>query len=187
MMNKKSIGFLKFEWKKIILPIILIILFSYEVYVFYSIGNVMNEYSCDIADYINDAVKYREQNNTEMLKKIFLESRSLAEKLQRDIIKASGSETVLHIVMKINPFFPVACEIFSQNYCKNYISKKSFYCANLQSRSVSAPMLFNPKIQKYNPISIWLITLHFILLFVIGYLVSAVILWIFRNIKIKNK
>ena len=187
MKEKRGIGFLDFEWKKIILPIIILILFIYQVYIFYSIGNVFNRDICNLTNYAKDAIKYRQQNNTEMLKKIFLEYKPLEDKFKIDIEKIAWSETVFYTITKIDHFFPVPCEIPSQNYCKNYINKESFDCLdNLKSNSELTSSMFNYQESKYNPISIWLLILHFILLFVIMYLISAIILWIFRNVKIKK-
>lgn len=180
---KKSGSFFEFEWKKIILSLILILLFGYQTYVYISIGNVMNEYTCENSKYIQDIIQYRNQNNSEMIKKVSEDFKPTADKFQEDLKKPLGSENLFYITSTIYPIFPVPCEIITENFCRYYMNKESFNCMNDMKSGLKSSFssLFELEEVTYKPVSIWLLAIHFFILFVIGYLISCIILWIFKN------
>jgi hypothetical protein len=183
MINKKEgARFLKFEWKKFILPLILIILFAYQTYVFYSIGSLMDKSICQITNIQETARNYIKQNNTEMLDELTIERGLKMKELQEDINNAMGIKAIFYITTAIDPFFPVSCEITFKNYCRHYVSQETYNCAYNFATDLSS-LLERPE---YKPVSSWLLILHFILFFILGYFISAVILWVFRNVKIKK-
>jgi len=183
---KKSKGFLEFEWKKFILPIFLILFFSYHIYFFYSISNQIDNYYCISAPYIKDLVLYRQQNNSDMLYKTSNELKPMSDKMSAEIIKLSKYMAFEKIIFILDPFFPSPCEFSNEESCRYYGDRKSLECIGDVRDQLPTPTMPLFATPEFKHVSIWILTIHFILLFTIGYLISAVILWIFRNIKIKK-
>ncbi|MEA3329986.1 MAG: hypothetical protein U9Q06_04555 [Nanoarchaeota archaeon] len=184
--EKKRNSFIGLEWKKLVLPIILVIFFSYQIFVFYSVSNVMENYSCDANEFLQKVETFRQQNNTEELNKTILEWKPKAEKFKEDLEKSIGSETIFSISSTINPFFPFPCELSPKNYCRYYISKKSFDCMFDVDFNSGLGSLFAVSKPEYKKVSIFLLIFHLAIIFTIGYLISAIILLIFRNVKTKR-
>jgi hypothetical protein len=184
--EKKRKSFIEFEWKKIVLPIILIILFTYQIFVFYSVSNVVEDYLCDANEVLQNIETFREQNNIEQLNKTILEWQPKAEKFEKDLEKSLGSETIFMVSQTINPFFPFPCELSPKNHCRYYISKKSFDCMYDVDSSSGFDPLFEVSKPEYKKVSVFLLIFHLAIIFIIGYLISAIIIFIFRNIGIKR-
>lgn len=181
---EKKETFLGFEWKKIILPIILMILFGYQLFLFYSIADLNNNFICNAREFIEKGQTYKEQNNTELLNKLDKEWQQITREFSSGMNNLMGSEITFISTSIIDPFFPIPCSLKNTEYCKYYITEKTFDCANFKL-SPFAHKLFKTKIPKYEPVSIYLLVFHFILLGVVGYLLSAIFLWILRNRKTK--
>jgi len=184
VIEKKIKSFIGFEWKKMILPFFLIIFFSYQIFIFYSISTIMENHLCDSMESLRNVKNLQEQNNTQELDQAVFEWTSGSEEFKKDMKKFIENKNIFRISQSINPFFPIPCELGAGNYCRYYIDKKSFDCIYNSNFKLSS--LFEISKPEYRKISIFLLIFHMLAIFIIGYLISAIMFFIFRNIKIKR-
>ena len=185
--EEKRGAFIAFEWKKIVLPIVLILFFSYQIYVFYSASNVIEKHLCTAHELSRKIEAFREQNNTEQLNQTISEWQLEAEEFKYSLKKLTGSRWIIRVSQIINPFFPFPCELSPRKYCRYYISRESFDCMyNINANSVLGSLSEVSK-PEYKKISPFLLVFHLIIIFIVGYLISAIVLFIFRKDKIKRR
>ena len=185
--SEKRGSFLGFEWKKTILPIIIIILLGYQTYVYYSLSKINQDIACDLYTFQKNMDIYKKQNNTELLTQTLNEWSPKSDKFQKELNKNKGNEIILIISQKIDPFFPAPCEIVSSKYCRYYMNKESYDCMKNMMNLILENSIFDTKTPEYKQVSFLIIALHFVLLSVLSYLISSIILLLFRNVKIRKK
>jgi hypothetical protein len=194
-LERSEQGFLNPEWKKFILPVFLIILFGYQTHIYFSLGNFGDEAYCYSVQQVKLIEKYSEENNTGLLTETANELQSQIFYLDRKYNLDASESGVFYIsssISKIYPFFPVSCEvpINPNKFCRYYFTRESYDCT-LEMYNITAGNIifsvFDLNIPEYKKVSNLVIILHFILIFIWGYLISAVILFAFRGIKRKIK
>lgn len=194
--EKGDKGFLEIEWKKFILPIFLIILFGYQVYAYFSIAHFTDDTSCYLVKQKELMDNYYQQNNTKLFEKTISETESTLAELNEEFNTKIVEEVpflLISSVSKIYPFFPISCEVeFNPNKnCRYYSSKESYDCmlefVNSAITDSQILSIFNTSLPEYKKVSTSVIVLHFILIFIWGYLISAIILFAFRSIRKKIK
>ncbi len=196
MEKRDARGFFEVEWKKFILPILLIILFGYLVYVYFSVANITDQTSCYILEQGNLIRKYYEQGNEKMLQKTMDETVLTLSQISSKFnvgIAYGSSFWLISSISRIYPFFPVSCEVaFSPGeQCRYYISKESYDCMlepiNSSGDGISGILsIFSVNVPEYRKVSTFMLVLHFILIFIWGYLISAILLFLFRSLKKKT-
>lgn len=195
MKKRGAKGFFEVEWKKFIFPILLIILFGYLVYVYFSIANITDKTSCYMVGQQSLMDKYYNQNNEELLEKTIYETEltlsQINSKFDVEIVDGVPFQLIISPISKIYPFFPTSCEVEPNlnKQCRYYSSKESYDCMlEFISSSVEDPQIlsiFYVSIPEYKKVSTFMLILHFILIFIWGYLISAILLFLFRFLKRK--
>lgn len=197
MKKEKVINdFLKIEFKKFILPVFLIILFIYQTHVYFSIGNFGDETYCYMIEQRELMESYSQNNNYALLGKAINETEIKINQLGEDFnvnVVEKPAFNFISSISKIYPIFPVSCEIEVNpvKHCRYYFSKESYDCTlelyTIMSGGDSDLMksMFKSNFPDYKKISMLLILIHFILIFIWGYLLSAILLFAFRKIKRK--
>ena len=179
--------FLKPEWKKFILPIILIILFFVVINAFYTSGSVMDKYGCEAVSLIQEQQANIKQNNTLAINQTVSRMRFLSQNIQNDMRQIQNIEPIFNFVKTIDPFIPVPCEAMQGNVCEFYINKDTYNCfINLKSeKTTGINILAEPEINEYRVVSLPYLGLNVLLVFIEGYLISLIILFVYQKIKKK--
>lgn len=206
MINTATIKeFLKFEKKKLILPVILILPFFVLVNSFYTLSSVQDEYLCE-STYLNEElIIYYNQNNTlaynQTVEKLDNIRENMAEFEKSNIYLRDKKiiERLFFPMNKINPLFPVPCEwgispVYGRQTCVYYLNEKSYNCLkeflsflnqNEDPYTSTYTSILSTSLPDYKQISAFILTLNILVLFVEGYLISCLILFIHRTIKNK--
>jgi len=173
------------EWKKFILPVLLIILFVVVINSFYSLGSVMDKYGCEMVSLVREQITNVKQNNTFAINQTANKMKSLSENIQKDMKKFQNIEPVFNFLKMLDPIIPVPCEFMDGNFCRFYINESTYNCLT-SLKTNEGTGLTQPKIVEYKRASIITFGLNGLLLFTEGYLISSLILFIYRKI-IKNR
>jgi len=201
----KASEFFRFEKKKLILPIILVallILFSASAY---SAFDTVTKLFCQILDYQarwNEALK---KNDTELIEMTKIEIERQMKEINPErypsIITYSMFLPLEHLSY-IDPFFPVSCfEVPSGLFCQDFLRPEFYECAreyeksaeNAESFSNDLTLDFIINIKRENsiitaPFSFfyWVLVLNILIMFVIGYILSCVLISAYRKIKVRG-
>jgi hypothetical protein len=198
-MTKKQLlhEFLRFEWKKMIIPIILIAIMLFFMNYFYAFGSIADRYICDTFDLMEQSMEYRQQNNTESLLAVeqeliqnTLDMRNETEKI-RGGVSQSQMYYLFQVFYYIDPFFPLSCEFiimdmnsFRWSFCQAYISEKTYECSNeFIERDRGATTFFGQSnLMKYQGFNIGVFILNIAYLTVIGYIISCFVVFPLRKL-----
>lgn len=179
-------SFLRPEWKKFILPIVFIILFIVMISSFYYTASVLDKYGCEVASLYERLDTYREQNDTSGITQTVDALESLSQNYKNDMKITEGVGPVLSIVLAIDPIVPVPCEFMVSGLtltpCQFYASEETYNCMK-GSIGGTISVFAEPEIKEYKGVSVATLGLNVLLLFVEGYLISAVVLFIYRKIR----
>ncbi len=184
--------FLKPDWKKFILPVILLIIYIFLVNYYSQIGNVLDEFVCDQMTLATKSHEVAASNDTEAKEEFMKEAGELSDKIKESTERLDIDNILpTHNFMKsINPFMPVPCEFDSTKFCMHYSSQESYDCVKsyIDSRPESEPVLVALSVQKkYKKLSLITHILNVIFLFTEGYLVSVLIILGYKKGKEKIK
>jgi len=166
--------FLKPEWKRLLVPFVLLILFLFTLNVFFSIGSVADRYWCQMKDVMTE--KILSQNNTEDIENLNIELENLLFKIQNETkeFKSPVIISIIGFVGFIDPFLPVSYEInrdFPNKFVyRYYISEQTYNCLTNELTGL-------PKTEEYTPVSSVDIGINIAFLLVVGYLFFCLILW----------
>ncbi len=179
------------EWKKFVLPIIFIILFLFTISTFYSVASVMDKYVCDIASLFQQQEDSFKQKDMVAFNQTVEEMNTLREEMMNELKNIDKLEEPsflsLRVIISIDPFFPMSCSYVTTDFCKFYISKESYDCSrDIASKSFALPPI-ELKLKEYQRVSLAILGLHGLILFLEGYLISAVVLFSWRKLRKKMR
>lgn len=187
-MGLEKRGFFHLEWKKLILPLILVLLLGYQVFVLFSAARVMDNSICTLVSYSNRMETLRQNGNQDLLNKTALELLPKIQGYHQELERIYAGQSILSISKTIDPLFPFPCGSNLNNYCGDYINESTFNCINSQSPDFLVISLFGkPEKISYSPVSIFSIIINFLGVFMVGYLISAILLFIFRKFQRKKE
>ena len=183
---------LKPEWRKFVLPIILVVMLLYVSFSSASIVTVFDKYTCEISDLSKQYIAADKQNNTEVKDSINQSSEGIRKKISEDVnkINALAVREFAFFLSTINPLTPLPCELTLSPLCTPYMNKKSYDCLadlanftkqNIENRTIAE----NIKIREYSEPTAPIIY-NSIIVFVEGYIISAVALGLYRKSKKKR-
>lgn len=189
------------EWKKFILPLVLIILFSFVINTFYSISSITNKYGCEIVSLVQEQNDNIKQNNTLAFNETVKKSISLIQRMQNDAdyLELNKNEKknkvffepVYSFLNVIDPALPVPCELQNTRFCEYYVNKQTYDCTirmigQNETGGLNQAVIFEKiPMKDYTKSSIINLGSNVLLLFVEGYLVSSLILFAYRKIRKK--
>lgn len=175
--------FLKPEWKKLILPIAFIILLAVTIDSFYYLGSVTDKYGCNLVFLFEDYQNAFEENNSLVMNQTYTIMTYMFENMTSEINRIQNVMFISSFVMAIDPITPVPCEFISGNGCEFYTNEETYNCfKNLTAEPGFLP--FNEA--GYKKASLVTLGLNFLLLFIEGYLISSVILFAYRKMKVSS-
>ncbi len=188
-MNLKE--FLKFEWKKLIIPFILIGIFTIFIIWFISVSKPAEKYPCEMRELWVDAWYYQHRNDTLNYEKTARKLEDMKIKMDEEMDSSAflfgiddfGIQTSIR---KIDPIFPLPCSFLENKMgrpyygCRYYMSEQSVMCMYNISGQVHkiedlAKLPSEPP--KYRKLSFFNISLNVLILFIEGYLFSCLIIW----------
>ena len=158
-----------------------------------SIVAVFDKYTCQITDLSKQYIIADKENKTDAIKKINETSETITKGMIEELnkIQAIGIRESAFILSTIDPLTPLPCELSQSPFCSTYINKKSYGCladlanfskGNIQNRTIAE----NIKIREYSEPTVPIIY-NSIILFAEGYLISAVLLGLYRKSKAKKR
>lgn len=185
-----DLEFLKPDWKKFILPIVLIIIYFFLIGYFSRIGDVMDAYTCErisIREKIIDAVQ-----NNESAEAYMEESRIQMEKwrLASENLDVDNIIGLYNLMKFIDPFIPSPCEFTASNYCVHYSSQETFDCITNFVKVTDEPsgLIAIPiNIEEYRRGSFFTHIPNFLILIMEGYLISALVILFYKKIKNRTR
>jgi hypothetical protein len=184
--------FLKFDWRKLILPAVFIALFVLTLNVFFSYGHLMDNFVCRFSTLVNKLSSDLSRNDTTSANQTIDSLRSLTGEISPTLNNLNSGINLFAplIVEKLNPLSPTPCEFArnfnSEYFCANYVSIQTFAC----EKNLSQPFLLS--IVQYNPVeyrqvSYLVIGLNLLFLFIEGYLISCLIISGYDFLKFRKK
>ncbi len=201
--------FLRFEKKKMILPIIFLAMLLYTIFMFQSMGYYSDKSSFHMIEYLEERNEILERYNAlkdnnasiEDLKKTenILEQKrdtyinitdGLYEQYDKALILSDDQRNkIFHYSRTINPFLPVSCMYISNKnqYCRHYISKDTydilygFLEDSKKENKTASVLLSEPDIESFKPITNTTIILNALFVIIEGYLISCIILFGLRK------
>ena len=164
--------FLRFEWKKTILPFILILLFFYALSVIYPVVKQMDDYVCEVISLNTEITKAISANDTLSAKVAAEKIKVLMEKngVEKRMDQIDKNEWLMNMLV-YDPLFPLPCEFSSAKFCRYYVSKETYDCfSNIEMPENS---LFALRMTEYVSFSVWDVLINTLFLFTAGYLISS--------------
>ena len=179
-------GFFDFEWKKTILPAILIILFIISLISFYNLGQDLNKTSCKLPELLIQLQENKRNNDSVAFNQTYKELDELSKNYTEDIQSFQKNLPIIYIFQYTDPFTPLPCEYNIKSiFCRYYINQESYNCEKEIYPKPLYADLTEAVIKDYKRISIWVILLNVLYILIFGYLLSCPIFYLFS--KIKNK
>jgi len=179
--------FIRPEWKKFVIPAVMILFFLNTIFSFYQSEGVLDKYGCRITSSIQTLNLARAQNNTEL----FNSTRIIARELQYNLTSEGNTSLIRfedslwpaeRLFILINPLTPFPCEFVFTSHCRHYTTEETYNCfSSLNLTGLYSA--FSTEIKPYTPLDFWIILVSAIILLVEGYVFSAIILWAFRELK----
>jgi len=177
--------FLKLDWKKFILPIILIIIFLVVINALRASGSIEDKYDCQVVTLIQKNVANINSNDTVAISQVNSEMKLLSQDKQKEIKPLQYSNSISAFVKIIDPIIPLPCEeLGKSNICKFYINKDTYDC--IKNIDFSGNVFSQPKMSVYKPLSLWIVILNVLILFIEGYFVSSIIFFFYWRRKDKQ-
>jgi ABC-type multidrug transport system fused ATPase/permease subunit len=202
---------LKPERKKFVLPAIFIIVFLFMASApAYSWGPALDKYACEYLSLWQEATTNAEKNDTYALNKTLEKMSALSGNWQKENEKQGLTMTLplqyfsAAFLKTINPVTPVPCEYsaggsmiynpsMANDFCVFYISRDSYDCTE-GLRKLLSPVKIPVNItgqteqterkEEYRQASAVTLGANILILFAEGYLLSSVILFIYRKKRI---
>jgi len=189
--------FLKLDWKKFVIPSILIIVFMIFISWFFAVSKPLEKHGCEMIELYNRLANYRERNDTLGMNKTITELESLRNQIREEIDSSTflfkdidDVRVIYDFIIKIDPAFPTPCSISTTKNCRYFISKSTYDCMIESYRKGEATEslfgLIEPQeLPPYNKLSTLDLSLNIVILFSEGYLFSCLISWIYNKVKKK--
>jgi hypothetical protein len=203
--------FFKPEWKKLLLPVLMVIVFLFTIWRIYNYTAIMDDNICDLyrfldvtlaiykGDFVeidNETVILNKTNQTITQQQMdeweeqYERSASLAEDLGDDY---RNTRILSAVFMFTDPFFPKPCEYgptfrpayFPETSCYWYISEEAYDCyAQFFSVYAEGSSVYAELtgMDGYNPVTTLTISGNVIFIFLEWYVFSSVVLGAFRKI-----
>ncbi len=190
-------AFLRPEWKKMILPLIFILIFMFLIYSSYTIASIGDDYICEYCEFTDIIYDIHniDQNDTLTINQTVTKIENLSNNFKQDIEKKEIISTYGLIfigpMMIINPIYPGPCELgdslLNTDFCVYYTSEESYNCLDdlsekIEKFSENSPIIMMISFPEYKQLSIFNIVANLIFLFIEGYLISSIILLIYRKL-----
>ena len=127
----------------------LIILFIYSKNI---IHNDLETLACETINFNEEVNEARAQNDTQKIDSLIEEFQNRRYSLIDDkkLSLTFGSNIVIY---KINPLYPIPCEVVETKFCSHYMSLEGYNCIKELSKSSSLSGLFDSGYKEYSPIS----------------------------------
>lgn len=181
-------SFFFFSKRKLIIPVIFLILFLSILFSTIYLNNQVDKYSCQI--YELNSIALNKQNIQEKINNavadlavIKEETDELIQKNKPIFLFAIFSNRILDKIY----IYPTDCSFTPENkLCNFYISKTSYNCIkSIISIKTDISALINNKIPEYRPINYPLLSLNLVIFLILGYLISCVIEFAYSKFKKK--
>ena len=182
MMNKTTIkDFLKPEWKKFIIPAVLIGLFFYLLSFFYYWGSIEDGLICELLPVALKNYEAGKINDTKALEETQKRIEALFEekvwsKQWPDYYYSTGLP-LTYLMVKINPFTPLPCSLQEHNtivlQCVSYSNSETRDCMNTWIDRIYDKEDIDKEYRELNPPSIIQLLANILYLFSLGYLLSC--------------
>jgi len=191
--------FLKPEWRKFVLPAIFIIFLVISLSSFYALDAIFDDFLCDQIEIAEEFRNYAEENegqagSLEFNKtiEVFTERMKLNNEKPAERMKAIVGMNYILIpawsIIAIDPFLPLPTYLYDapkritiipeRVIHELYISRKTYDCVK------SLDGVFREMNEhEYMQVSIFTLIFNFLFLFIEGYLLSAVVLFVYRKIR----
>ncbi len=193
-MNWKE--FLRLEWKKIIIPVIFIVLFLNIINTLHSFGLIEDKYACDISRGIRDIKEFRKRNDTSPVNTTINRLENLSESMTDEIVAIVNELLYLPAIYSfafirvIDPFFPTSCEFYAgignYEFCQYYMSEETYDCiinALPGPNTFIGVDLWRDEFKSYTELGVPVLLFNIIFLFIEGYIISCLIVFIYRKIR----
>ena len=182
-------NFLKPERKKLILPIIFVLI---SVYVFSASSSavaVFDKYTCRMADESKQYILAEKENNTQKMAFLNESAQNIVKEINSEINKRSavGLRETAFFISTIDPVFPFPCELSQSPICAIYLNRQSYNCmadlANFTKSSIGNKTIADSiQIREFSEPTISFV-LNAVFLFFEGYLLSCLIILFLRKKK----
>ncbi|MFA5993106.1 MAG: hypothetical protein WC796_05360 [Candidatus Pacearchaeota archaeon] len=191
-LNKKK-AFFRPTKAKFILPIILVVLTILLFLATKDLNSKVGDYSCKILE-IKDTIRgYETQGNIISLNDAKFRSDEMTNELLRDLENNKLQFAVVNIynqyVNQFNPIYPADCSFSGlRPLCGSYSSQEDYDCAKrlFADSDVKILGIFKTEMPEYKKPSSIILILSLIYLFIISYLISCVIAFVYRSLKPKT-
>ncbi|MFH1501121.1 MAG: hypothetical protein ABIE22_04225 [archaeon] len=182
--------FLRPSVGKLILPVIIIVFLLVLFFMSKSVIPFLGEVSCMMVDFNEQSILLGGQNNTGLLDQKALEFSETIEERRSEIgeIKLAFVLFSNQIIGRVDPLYPVPCSILSSGFCGFYISQEGYNCLlTLFSDVKSMDSLFSlGEIKDYRSVSYLALVMNLLLIFIIFYLISCLVAFIYNEMRKKN-
>ncbi len=180
--------FLKPEWKKFVLSIILIMSYLVLLSNFYSYGAAIDTFIQEQESFSQELKSAQEQNNTLLIEQLNKRGLELRKSINPAMLNLEKIEFIYVFIEKIDPFLNVPCELVRKSSCEHYGNKKT-YDSSVALMSITSDfnIFEKPDIIEYRKASVFTALFNVVILFIEGYLLSSIILFIFRILKKTKK
>jgi hypothetical protein len=171
------------EWKKLVIPIILLVIYAILVNHFYQFGSLEDKYVCQLASLNEDYVVYRLSNQTSVLgyNNTVEKLGNLRSEIGDEISRISVPNVLFLIVETVDPLIPAPCESANQTgayVCKYYSSKETQDClADIAvfMNGGNATGVEQSSRPAYEKVSYFDVGFNSILIFLEGYIISCLL------------
>ena len=191
MKNKHS--FLSPTKAKFIIPIILIVLTISLFFATKDLNSKVGNYTCKVLEAKDMIRGYETQGNIISLN----DAKSRSDETTKDLLiyldnnKAQFAIVNFYnqYVNQFNPIYTADCSFAGlKPFCGYYSSREDYDCAKklLADSDINFLGVFNPSMPEYKKPSIFILIISLIYLFIIGYLVSCIISYVYHNLKSKH-
>ncbi|MFH1308027.1 MAG: hypothetical protein ABIH72_04200 [archaeon] len=181
-MNWKD--FIKPSAGKLILPIMITILLIIVFVTSMKVIPFVGELSCMMTDFNEQRTLLTEQNNTELLVQKTLEFSNIIEEKRKEIGDTKIAFVLIsnQIISRVDPLYPVPCSLLSSGFCGFYISQEGYNCLmTLYLDAEGINSLFSlGEIKDYEPVSYLALIINLLLFFIVFYLISCLIAFIYN-------
>jgi hypothetical protein len=121
------------DWKKMIIPIILLIIYAVLVNHFFQFGAFEDKYVCQMVSLNKEYLVYRYNNQTDVRGYVLNveKQNSLKQEIQDELSRTSVPNALFLIVETVDPLLPAPCESANQTRaytCRYYSSKETQDC-----------------------------------------------------------
>ena len=188
----------RFEWKKVVLPIIFLILFSVTIHDFYVRGQIFDEYGCESVNLsFRLTTLIYENASQELINQITERANLIQNQREQEILERSwilpklppeSQEEFIAIQEVLNPIFPSSVFYPSRHKPQFwYSSEKPYRCLidvmeKISEMSGENKTIMPEGLQTYRNVTPSLIVLNIIFIFVEWYIISSIIIFGVRKL-----